>query len=329
MATLATEVLTYADLAKRMDANGRIDTIIEMLMQWNEILDDMLVRECNNGTAHKTTVRTGLPEATWRLLNYGVPRGKSHTAQVQDTCGMLEVYAEADKALIDMNGGSAARLSEAKAFIQGMNNQMAETLFYGNVAVNPERFHGLTPRYNSLSGAASSENVIDADGDTALGQTSIWLVTWGEETTHGLYPQGSKAGLSHRDLGEQTLSDGDGGQYQGYRDHFKWDLGLTVRDWRFNVRIANVEVADLDDVTYIKSLLSLMIEAEERLPTLSNGRHAWYVNRPVRTALRNAVLEKVSNQLTFETVAGKRVTMFDGIPVRRVDVLKSTEAVVT
>jgi hypothetical protein len=46
-------------------------------------------------------------------LNYGVASSKSRTAQVTDSCGMLEAYAEIDKALADLNGNSAAfRLSE-------------------------------------------------------------------------------------------------------------------------------------------------------------------------------------------------------------------------
>ena len=56
--------------------------IIELLSQTNEILDDMLVVEGNLPTGHQTTIRTGLPQATWRLLNQGVQPGKSTTALV-------------------------------------------------------------------------------------------------------------------------------------------------------------------------------------------------------------------------------------------------------
>ena len=49
----------------------------------------MLWMQCNDGAGHKTTVRTGLPTATWRLLNYGVVKSKSTTAQVRDSTGMV------------------------------------------------------------------------------------------------------------------------------------------------------------------------------------------------------------------------------------------------
>lgn len=331
MAVIGNVVLTYADWAKRLDPNGRIDTVIEILNQQNEILEDMLVMQANDGTGHKTTVRTGIPQAAWRMLNYGVPRVKTTTAQVRDTTGMLEAYSEVDKALATLSGDAAGfRLSEGKGIMEGMNQQMAQTLFYGNTNTNPERFLGLAPRYATIltANADSADNVIDATGVGAT-NTSIWLVYWGENTVHGLFPKGSVAGLQHEDLGEDTLIDANGGRYQGYRDHFKWDLGLTVRDWRYAVRIANVDVAAIiADATFakLKALITYMIDAEEKIRVPGNGRPAWYMNRQVRALLRKAQIERMVGNLTEERILGKRVTMFDSIPVRAVDALVNTEA---
>lgn len=337
MATLATEVSTYADVAKRLDPSGGISGIVEILNRTNPILDDMLVMEANDGTGHRTTVRTGIPEAAWRLLNYGVPRVKSQTASVRDTTGMLEAYAEIDKDLAELSGNQKAyRLSEAAAIMEGMSQQMAETIFYGNTAINPERFLGLAPRYATgvVANAASAANVFNAGGADAAHNTSAYLVTWGAQATHGIYPRGSVAGLRHRDLGEHTLTDDAGGQFQGYRDHFKWDLGLTVRDWRTNARVANIETDELDDATKLNTLLRMMQDAEEALPiggedtNAMGGRRVWYVSKSVRSALRFAILNKIANNLTWETWNGKRVVMLDGTPVRRVDAILETEAVV-
>jgi len=70
MTTIGTQNPTLIDLQKRMDPNGKIAQIIEQLNQSNEIIQDMTMIECNDGTSNKTTVRTGLPDATWRGL-YG------------------------------------------------------------------------------------------------------------------------------------------------------------------------------------------------------------------------------------------------------------------
>src|SRR6266581_8258081 len=184
MATLGATALTYADWAKRLEDNYKVATIIELLSQTNEILDDMLVVEGNLPTGHKTTVRTGLPQSTWRLLNTGVPNAKSTTAQLVEACGNLETYSVIDKDIADLNGNTPEfRLSESKAFLEGMSQQVAATLIYGNQTVNPERFTGFAPRYSTVTAAnaATSANVLDAGG-TGSTNTSLWITVWGSDT---------------------------------------------------------------------------------------------------------------------------------------------------
>lgn len=327
MAALTANNPTLLDLARRTDPNGNIATIVEILNQTNPVLDDMAWQEGNLETGHKTTVRTGLPTPTWRKLYGGVQPTKSTTAQVQDSCGMLEDYAEVDKALADLNGNTAAfRLSEDSAHIEGMSQTMASTLFYGNEGTTPEAFTGLAPRYNSLS-AQNADNIVDAGG-TGSDNTSIWLCVWGPQTGFGIVPKGSKAGLQMTDKGQVTIEnvDGNGGRMEGYRTHYRWDAGLTIRDWRYFVRIANVDVSDLNTVANTKNLINWMIAASERIPAFGKGRACWYVNRNIREKLRLGILEKTSSNLSWETVEGKRVMTFDDIPVKRVDVLLNTEA---
>ena len=328
MATLATTNPTLADVTARLTQDGRIDPmIVEMLNETNEILDDMTVIEANGFTEHKTTVRSGLPTGTWRKLNYGVQPEKSRTVPVKDSMGMLETYAEVDKALADLNGNSAAwRMSEDRAFLEGMNQTMATTLFYGDSSLDPEKFMGLAPRYNSLS-AENAMNIVDGGG-TGSDNASIWLVVWGPNTCHSLYPKGSGAGLQARDLGEQTLTDAEGGRYQGYRTHYKWDLGMTLRDWRFVSRIANIDVSDLTkNASAGADLIDLMTQALEIIPNVGMGRPAFYMPRKIRSFLRRQITNKVaSSTLTLETVAGKKVVTFDGVPCRRTDALLLTEA---
>ena len=329
MALLSSIRPTLADVARRLDRDGKIDKLAEILNQTNEVLDDMVFVEGNLPTGHKTTIRTGLPTATWRILNYGVQPSKSTTAQVTDTCGMLEAYAEVDKKLADLNGNTAEfRLSEDRAFIEAMNQQMAQTLFYGNVAVAPERFHGLAPRFGAMSGSASSANILSAGGAGA-NNTSVWLVCWGENTVHGIYPKGSKAGLQHEDKGQVTLQDPGGGSYEGYRSHYQWDIGLTVRDWRYVSRVANIDVTALTkDAATGADLIDLMVQALELLPDLKMGRPAFYCNRTVRSFLRRQIANKKNVHLSMQEVAGKRVVAFDEIPVRRVDQIINTESAV-
>jgi len=333
MATHGTTVVTYLDIMSRSDTDGKISGIIELASRTNEILQDMHVIEGNLPTGHKTTIRTGLPTVTWRLLNYGVQPSKSVTSQITDTCGMLEAYNQVDKALADLNGNSAAwRLSEAQATIEAINQSMATTVFYGNQATNPERFTGLMPRYPQFganNAAITAYNCVACHAGANAVQTSVWLIVWGPNTVHGIYPKGSKSGgVSHEDKGQVTLSDDQtpAGLYEGYRDHFKWDLGLTVRDWRYAVRVCNIDTVLMS--TTVVDLYTALAKAYYRIPSFAMGRAAWYCNNFVMQWLQIKAATNTNTALKYEEIGGKPVTSFMGIPFRRCDAILNTEALV-
>lgn len=327
MSVHATTHPTLLDLARRTAPDGSIADIVEILNATNEILLDMTWQEGNLPTGHRSTIRTGLPQPTWRKLYGGVQPTKSTTAQITDNTGMLEAYAEVDKALADLNGNTAEfRLSEDRPHIEGMNAEMAQTIFYGNEGTEPEAFTGLSPRFNSLS-AANADNIIDAGG-TGTDNASIWLAVWGPNTGFGIVPKGSTAGLQMEDKGQVTIEniDGAGGRMEAYRSHYRWDAGLTIRDWRYFVRIANIDRSLLvKDSSTGADLPSLMFDAVERIPNLGMGRAAWYMDRTVTSMLRKQLAYQKDN-LTTDEVGGIRVTSKDGIPIRRVDALATDEA---
>ena len=82
MATIGASYPTYLDVAKRTDPTGQIAAIVEIMSQTNPMIVDGMALEGKLTTGHRSTQRTGLPEATWRLLNQGVSPSKSTTVQV-------------------------------------------------------------------------------------------------------------------------------------------------------------------------------------------------------------------------------------------------------
>lgn len=332
MATYGTNLPTMLDWARRLDPKGKIDTVVNLLAETNQILEDMVWLEGNLPTGHQTTVVTGLPEPTWRTLYGGVQPSKGTTKQITDTCGMLEARPQIDIDLAKLNGNSPEwRLSEERLHIEGMNQAMATTLFYGDTRDDPEKFMGLHPRFSDTT-ADNGGQIIDAGG-TGSDNTSIWLVTWGPNTAHGIFPKGSKAGMQITDNGKQAVTDAAGGRYDVLESHYKWDCGLSVRDWRYVVRIANIDVSDLSTFgsssDSAANLIRLLIEATETPPEVNLGRPVIYCNRTVRTWLRIMMNEKSNVHLSLEEVAGKKVLAFDGIPVRRCDRILNTEAAIS
>lgn len=333
MATLGASVLTLADWAKRLDPDGKVPIIAELLGQTNEILTDMLWAEGNLPIGHRLTMRTGLPTVAWRLLNQGVTPSKSTTTQVTEQTGMLEAWSEVDKDLADLNGNvNAFRLSEARAFIEAMNQEMAGTLFYGNSGTAPEEFTGLSPRYSSTT-ATNGQNIISGGG-TGSDNSSVWLVSWSEMACFGLFPKGTKAGLVHEDHGEvtvETTAGIAGNRMRAYQDRWQWKAGVALKDWRYVVRIPNIDISALVAKSSAADLTELMIKAMYRLPTLNFGRPVFYMNRTCLEFLDIQRRDDITSGggLTWDTVDGKRTASFRGIPIRLVDQLTEAEAQVT
>ena len=339
MATLSTGQLTLADWSKRIGPDGKIDPIAELLSQTNEILEDIVFKEANQPTSHVVAVRTGLPAVYWRAYNAGVPSSKSTTAQITEPCAMLEARSHIDAKLLELNGNSAQfRLSEESAFIEAMNQEMTGKLFNGNVGSDLKTFSGLATRYSSTT-AGNGGNVILAGG-TGSDNASMYLVVWGEQTVFCPFPKGSRAGLRSRDLGEESVQDAAGGWYQAARSLFQWDSGLVVKDWRYVVRIANIDVSDWVGVIGTQgkdaatNLIKLMMRAIARIPNFSMGRAAFYCNRSIQEGLMIQALEKSQNALSVQEALsqfGQKMNQltFMGIPVRGVDQLSVAETLVS
>lgn len=338
MAVIGNTVNTLVDIAKRMDPDGKIARIAELLNQENEVLDDMVWKEGNLPTGDRTTVRAGLPGVSFRALNEGVPRSKSAVAQFDEGAAMLEGFSEVDRkeAILSGNIGEF-RLSEQMAFFESMNQTFVTNLFYGNAAASPKSFTGFAPRFNAISGnTTTGNNIIDAGG-TGTDNNSIWLVVWDENKVRGIYPKGTKAGLFHEDASDATqatdgfprgtvLYDASGNPYMGYRDHYEWNCGLSIKDYRYVVRIANIDKSDLSkDYSTGADLQDLLIQAAERVQNL-NGRAAFYAPRIITGTLRRQLVNKKNGFLSWDEIGGRKVMSFDGIPIRRVDALNTNEA---
>lgn len=339
MGALASDRVTLLDWARRVDPNGQISQLAETMNHYNEVLDDLSFVEGNLPTGHKVSVRASLPTPTWRLLNQGVTRTKSTSNQITEVAGMLEAYSEIDKDLAELNGNTADfRYSEDLAHIEAINQSFVSTLIYGDTSTDPEKFVGLAPRYYALTGATTSGNIISAGG-SGTDNTSMWLVGWHSSTVMGIFPKGSKAGLQVTDKGLQTVYDADLKPFEAYRTHFQWKCGIAVKDWRFVVRICNIDISDLetagDTSDSSANLLKYMSSALDKLPPNGMVRPVFYCNNRVRAMIRVKLFNKANTYITLSDwespISGlKRPTLaFQGVPIRRIDEITNTEAAIS
>lgn len=343
MAVLNSTLVSLMDVTKRLNPTGSVESdIAELLTQNNEIIQDLVWREGNLSTGHRVTIRTGLPTSKWRRFNEGVPNSKSTTIQVDEACAMLEQKGSVDKDLAMLNGNTAEfRLSENIPHIDQMNIDFATALFYADSST-PEKFLGLSPRYSALTGFANSQNIITASG-AGTDNTSIWLLGHGEKGIYGIYPKGSVGGLQHTVVKDGTgdgcteVDDGTGATYRAFVDRYQWKCGIVVKDWRYAVRICNIDVSNLVGESSAADIIKLMSRAIDRIPSAIGVKLAFYMNRTVFSMLKIQALNKSLNALSIEdallqfgdhTVKAK-VMNFLGIPIRICDALNLAESLVS
>ncbi len=319
------------NLAEMQAFYGGTDTgnVIELMNQTNDILSDVPWIEANGTDGHKTIIRTGLPEVYWRRAYRGTPVSKSEKTQVKEVCGILEARSEVDEIILNCydDKKNAFRMSESSAFMESMRQQMAETLFYGDSNKKPDEFNGLCMRYPSKT----APNVINA-GCTGSKCTSMWLIAWGDNTIHGIYPKGSKGGLDHTDLGRQTVADENGNRFEVVVDRYQWMCGLAVRDWRAAVRIANISTENLSkgmDETGFINFKKLLVQAKNKMPESMRSKAVWYCNSEVMTALELQSGDQKGIHLTYgQYFNSENVASIFGRPVRQCDAILSTESAI-
>jgi len=333
MATaIGSTYLTLLDYAKREKPGGGIDQVIEVLAASNPILADANVLEGNLPTGHRSTQRATQPTGSWRLLNYGVSPEKSTTVQRDDVCGILEAYSKVDVDVAALGGNEAAfRASEDDAFVMGLNSTAATAIFYGNQGTDPEQIQGLSPRYNSTTGDYASQ--IISGGGSDSDNTSVWIITWGPKTVSLIYPKGTTAGLTSEDMGKQLVTDSAGLLYTAFVTKFQWKLGLALLDYRYAIRICNIDNSDLTaDAASGADLLDKMTDAYYARPSVDLGNMAKtfiYCNKTVAKFLHKQAQNKSNVNLTIDSPAGKPIVSFLDAPIRVCDNITVAEATVS
>lgn len=334
MSILGTDALTLSDLRKRLNPDGSIAFIIEALEQSNPILQDIPWIEGNLKTGNVTTVRTMIPTPSIRMINKGVARGKSRTKQVQDTCMILEDRSVVDVELLALQKDKEKfRNSEDAAFVQGFSAYVAEQAFYGDSKNAPGTFNGLSVRYDTYGGnkGEAGYQVVSAGTPGTNTNTTAFFVGWGNKHTVGIYPEGTIAGLKMRDLGEQTVTDSDGLEYQALATLFTWKVGLAVQNIRSNALLRNINVAALESMTSAQKLaiMDALTKTKNRIQNLQNGdkQVRLYVSDSLYNFFETYMNDKNNVFVTQQTLMNQMPQLyFKGIPVEKCDAISETES---
>jgi len=338
MALSSTRNPTLRDLYNSLKPDGTFDKeIVELALEANSaLLDDAVVKEANGTENDRTTIRTGIPDATWTAYYEGTQPSKGTKQQVSNSIGTLKSLIQVDADLIrDSPNGAEEMLDEAFSHAEAMGQEVADAIFYGNIKVNAKKFNGLAPIYSKYGGTDAKQSTYYCIQSSARSGTpsntalrSIWLVGWGRRGAYLTYPRGSKGGLERGPVKDNTITLPDNtSRLEVKEQFFKWRVGLTVKDFRTCGRICNVESNNL--ATLDKDIGEDMLKLKVRCRT--NGlKPVFYMPESVYEWLVVKTRRQVvASNFSFKDIGGQGILHFDGIPIRKLDCLETNEAVVS
>lgn len=336
---------TIVDVSSRTDGEGNIPLVAEMLSQANEMYVDMPFVKANEKTGHLFVFRDSIPAGSWRQYNIGTSPEKSTTAKSRVGLGMLTAYSIVDKTLAEHTGDvSAFRRSEDVAFLEGMAQTIAQTVIYGNTAVNPATFQGLATFYNTINinNAQNAANVIDGGG-TGSSNTSLWYIGWGPETIFGVFPEGASAGLKFEDKGDvRAAYDSVGNPYEAFTGFYEQQVGLVPKDWRWGARLANIDVTSAGlagpgaiDIFATMAQMAFFFPkntaassgiTKTDAPDEASVRAVWYANRTLLHWMQVQAMRDRNVLLQLADYAGRVTDNWRGQPVKCVDQILNSES---
>lgn len=348
MASTGAELVpSLADLARLTGPDGKVaGYVAELLMQSNEFIPYLYWQECNGTTTETVQQRVGLPAVYYRGMNQGIASSHSEYAAATEGTAMAQGISTIDRKILLLNAARKNfRFLEQLGFVESLSEQFAKTFFYGDTTQNPNQYMGLAPRYSTLNpaNAANAQNVLSGGG-SANANASMWLLNTGPRSMYGIFPKGTSAGIKHLDRGLQniTVTTGPGQAIMlAEQDVYEWDAGLALADWRWNVRMANIDANNLKSQNGAANLLELMADALYCVPSIGipasatgnpmteiamKGSTFYVCPRRVRAALHKQAVARANSELSFDTIAGKKVLTFAGIPVINCDQLTLNEA---
>lgn len=307
---------TLAHLAALMGPDQRIVArVANLLSKKYPILDRIPWFEGNLPTGHLVTqAANSLPTGTWRSYNAGVVATNPETQQFIEACGLLEDWSKIDVALAAVGGDPAAyRMRRDDLKVEGLGQQLATALLYESATTNPQRIHGLTPRYPGTSGYTASSYTL-AGTNAGVNAQSVWLMTMRDGKLYGIYPHGSQMGLVKKDLGEQVVTDSSGASFLAYMTQIVWNCGFVVEDYRHAVR----SQWDPDDASMADEDLGLVLMMQNASETIfeKDQNTFWLMSRTSKKKLRAQLAANDKNLLSQVVLPGRGpVDHFDGMPI--------------
>jgi len=331
MAANSISQVNYASIMTNYHKDG--ETLlrqINSLTEVNDMLADAPVREANSIDSDQVSRVTVLPQPYWHKLGEGLTATVGHIQQGTEAIGMLRNQYRGNVEIVDKQANPSAYMERQETtYLEGMNQEIQNTMVYGDSGTAPEEFNGLDVRYGSI--AAGS--VFNNGGSDSGNMTSVWLIQWDEYDCCTIFPKGSQGGLRRVPKGIHmfdTVDDAQGtvgstkAKAEFYVTNFEWDTGMCIQDTRRVKRVANVHKTR-GNANQID--IDVLIEARNNFKT--SGTVYLYAPLEVKTQIQILAKDKGNVHYPPDMPFGKPVPYLLDMPIRQVDAIVTTETTVS
>lgn len=332
MATLGTDFVTLADMARQTEPDGSLASmIISRVARQYDLLSILPFTKGNRSDGDQITQLTNVPTIGYIKINKAATFSKGTHDQVTNTVGIIKTYNKVDPELAKRYPNPEQyRLNQDAAFSEGIRQRVGTDVVYANKATTPEKFDGLAVRYSTVDTTRNNPGYYMIDGGgSGSDNMSIWVCKVGSEGLHGIVGKEGQPGLTTQDEGTVWLDDSDGNQMKWWVTEFRWELGIQVKNPGAVVRICNIDKSNLVGETSAADLSKLIYRAQELLEDVP-GQAVILVNKTARAwipiqAAQETTLGLHDKNSTFP----ERVPSINGMPLLLMDSLTNSEATIS
>jgi hypothetical protein len=319
------QAYTIADMARAMPGpDGKPLPIYDALRRKSTLLADAIWQQASHPEYHRMQISDIAIRASKVALNEGVAGTKKTFRQVDAYMGRYEDNSQVDTRAKEIYPDILAyrnKMDTLKA--KDIAFQFDEAILSETLGADGKGFVGLQGYLNKLNSTDATKLVYGAAGGSAW--TSIYFVSWGEDTVFLTHPKGSKTfGVTTEDKGEVRVLDANGNPYYAYETWLTMRGGLAVQNMKSIARIANI-ASGTDGVFGSANIMKLVNRIMPQMHT--SGKVYAYMSPLMWSHFQDWVQDKANINYKVDDF-GQTFQEFAGITWRVSDNIGNNEAAI-
>ena len=327
---------TLPEVLRTKAPDGSYMSAIDVLSERIPLLEEGYWLQANDDSSHEFLRWTSEPVGSPVRLGEGAAWEKAAQVPVKEQLMNLGSNMKLDiKVLAKAPDPVRYRRDMEKVTVRGMTKTFAKTIFskggLGDMSTDVRSINGLGVRYGKIA----ANSVYSLGGNSAGSMGSIWIVKWGPDGLHFLYPKTASKALVEKNMTEaqpMCINDANGNPVYYEVTNWDWQFGLAIGDPRNVKRIGNIAASGdksfWNDSTDKALGENALIDALEDMPSDLSGC-VIYAGKNIVAQMRKRLNSKSNLFFNVRDVWGRPMLAFDEVPIVRMDTLTNDEAVLS